>query len=124
MVVWLIRCFFLLLGVAALAWLADALYQRTRPSGQAEAVVAQKSWTKFPRTVISVRRDRRDCRVAFRLTREERTLDLAVPEDVFQALQKGEAGILAYQGARFRSFTRADGSQVCHVYGSRPSQEE
>lgn len=123
MVVWLIRCFFLLLGVAVLAWLADALYQRTRPRGQVEAVVAQKSWTKFPRTVISVRRDRRDCRVAFRLPREERTLDLAVPEDVFEALQKGEAGTLVYQGSRFQSFTRADGSQVRHVCGSRPSQE-
>lgn len=124
MVVWLIRCFFLLLGMAALAWLADFLYQRSRPRQREAAVVTQKSWTKFPRTVISVRRDRRDCRVAFQFPREGRTLELTVPEDVFEALQKGEEGTLTYQGTRFRHFTRADGSQVRHIYGSRPSQED
>ena len=67
MVVWLVRCFFLLLALAVVVWLVDTVYNRTLPRQQMGAVVAQKSWTTFPRTIVWVRRDRKDCSVVFQL---------------------------------------------------------
>lgn len=119
MVVWLIRGFFLLLAAGVLAWLADALYQRTRPVRQLEAAVERKWWTAFPRTVVWVRRDRRDCQIAFRLPEGEELI-LPVPEDVYDALEKGESGVLTCQGSRFRRFLRPDGTEVRHTPLARP----
>lgn len=48
-------------------WLVDTVYNRTLPRQQMGAVVAQKSWTTFPRTIVWVRRDRKDCSVVFQL---------------------------------------------------------
>lgn len=124
MVVWLVRCFFLLLALAVVVWLVDTVYNRTLPRQQMGAVVAQKSWTTFPRTIVWVRRDRKDCSVVFLLPDMGSNMTLSVPEDVFAALQKGEAGTLTYQGNRFQCFVRSDGSMVRHTSLARTSEEE
>lgn len=116
MVEWLMRGFFLLVAAAIVAWLAEKVYNRSRKAQSMTAVVEQKSWTKFPQTVISVRRDRKDFSIGFRLLEEDRAISFAVPEDVYKALEKGERGILTYQGTAFRSFERPDGTLVRHTY--------